>query len=85
VEFNRLAIAPLIQNQKTLVAALDCHFLRQSGKHTESLGKFYHNQQPTSQHGRAETELEISTLAIIDVDHNTAYHLSTRQTPKDNQ
>jgi hypothetical protein len=75
VEFNRLAIAPLIQNQETLVAALDCSFIRKSGKHTEGLGKFYH-----SQHGRAETGLEISTLAIIDVDYNTAYHLSTRQT-----
>jgi hypothetical protein len=76
VEFNHLAIAPLIQNQETLVAALDCSFIQKSGKHTEGLGKFYH-----SQHGRAETGLEISTLAIIDVDYNTAYHLSTRQTP----
>jgi hypothetical protein len=76
VEFNRLAIAPLIQNQETLVAALDCRFIQKSGKHSEGLGKFYH-----SQHGRAETGLEISTLALIDVDYNTAYHLSTRQTP----
>ena len=60
VEFNRLAITPLIQNQENLVAALDCSFIQKSGKHTEGLGKFYH-----SQHGRAETRLEISTLAII--------------------
>jgi hypothetical protein len=55
---------------------MDCSFTKKSGKHTYGLGKFYN-----SQHGRAETGLELSTLAIIDVDYNTAYHLSTRQTP----
>ncbi len=29
--------------------------------------------------------MEISTLAIVDVDYNTAYNLSTRQTPVSNQ
>ncbi|OQW90576.1 MAG: hypothetical protein BWK78_06660 [Thiotrichaceae bacterium IS1] len=76
VEFNQLAIAPLISNQKTLVAALDCSFIPKSGKQTYGLDKFYH-----SQHGLAETGIEISTLAIIDVDYNTAYHWSIRQTP----
>lgn len=32
VEFNRLAIAPAIHSQATLVAALDCSFIRKSGK-----------------------------------------------------
>jgi len=31
-------------------------------------------------HGKAEKGLEIFTLAVVDVDYNTAYHLSTRQT-----
>ena len=31
--------------------------------------------------GKAETGLEISTLVIVDVGFNTAYHVSTRQTP----
>jgi len=29
---------------------------------------------------KAEKGLEISTLALVDVDYNTAYNLSTRQT-----
>jgi hypothetical protein len=40
------------------------------------LGNFYNGKQ-----GKAETGLEISTLAIVDVGFNTAYHVSTRQTP----
>lgn len=47
-----------------------------SGKHTEGLGKFY-NGVP----GKAEKGLEISTLAVVNVTENTAYNLSTRQTP----
>jgi hypothetical protein len=43
---------------------------------TYGLGNFYNGKQ-----GKAETGLEISTLAIVDVDFNTAYHVSTRQTP----
>jgi len=37
--------------------------------------KFYLSQQ-----GKAEKGLEISTLAVVDVDYNTAYNFSTRQT-----
>jgi hypothetical protein len=58
------------------IAVLDASFMEKSGGKTDGLGKFYH-----SKHSKAEKGLEISTLAVVDVDYNTAYQLSTRQTP----
>ena len=39
------------------------------------------NQFYNSKPGKAETGLEISTLAVVEVTDNTAYNLFTRQTP----
>jgi hypothetical protein len=58
------------------VAALDCSFIKKSGHKTYGLGKYWNGQQ-----GQAEKGLEISTLAMVDVDYNTAYHVSSKQTP----
>jgi hypothetical protein len=77
VEFNRLSLAGLPSKEPTLIATLDCSFNEKSGKHTYGLDKFY-NSQPS----QPEKGLEISTLAVVDVEYNTAYNLSTRQTPK---
>lgn len=77
VEFNRLSLSGLFGRGRRLAVATDCSFCPKSGQHTYGLDYFYH-----SQHRRAEKGLEISTLALIDVDYHTAYHLSTRQTPK---
>jgi hypothetical protein len=77
VEFNRLSLLPLCEEaETTLIAATDCSFVSKSGKHTEGLGKFYNGVQ-----GKTEKGLEISTLAVVNVTENTAYTLSTRQTP----
>jgi hypothetical protein len=73
LELNRLSLEHL--TDKTLILAVDCSFISKSGKHTYGLDKFYNGKQ-----GKAEKGLEISTLAMIDVDYNTAYNLSTRQT-----
>jgi hypothetical protein len=62
------------------IAALDCSFVTKSGKKTYGLGKFWDGKQ-----GKAEKGLEISTLAVVDVDYNTAYHVSTRQTPPESK
>ena len=77
VEFNRLSLSGLFGRGRRLAVATDCSFCPKSGQHTYGLDYFYH-----SQHRRAEKGLEISTLALIDVDYHTAYHLSTRQTLK---
>ncbi len=57
------------------VAILDSGFVSKSGKKIYGLCHFY-----KSSHSKAQTGLEISTLAIVDVDFNSAYHVSTRQT-----
>lgn len=76
IEFNRIGNSEIIPVSATLIAALDCSFVGKSGDKTYGLGKFWDSKQ-----GKAEKGLEISTLALIDVDYNTAYHVSTRQTP----
>lgn len=73
VKFNSLSLEHL--TDKKLILAVDCSFISKSGKHTYGLDKFYNGKQ-----GKAEKGLEISTLALVDVDYNTAYNLSTRQT-----
>ncbi|CDH46828.1 transposase [Candidatus Contendibacter odensensis] len=76
VKFNRLSLADIIANNSTWVVAIDCTFCPKSGEQTYGLDHFYNSQQ-----GRAENGLELSTLALVDVDYNTAYPLSSRQTP----
>jgi len=76
-EFNRLSLAAVVASGHTVVVALACSFIQKSGVPTYGLDYFYN-----SSHHRAEKGLEISTLALVDVDYNTAYHLSSRQPPK---
>ena len=76
IEFNRIGNELMLPKNAVKIAALDCSFVRKSGKETYGLGKFW-----DSKLGKAEKGLEISTLAMGDVDYNTAYHVSTRQTP----
>lgn len=75
-EFNQLGIREVTANAAILIAAMDCSFIQKSGDKTYGLGKFFDSKQ-----GKADKGLEISTLAVIDVDYNTAYQVSTRQTP----
>lgn len=41
VEFNRLAISNIIPKLHTQIAAIDCSYIKKSGKHTYGLDKFY--------------------------------------------
>ncbi|CDH43094.1 MAG: transposase [Candidatus Competibacteraceae bacterium] len=77
VEFNRLSLAETLTHNSTFAVAIDATFIPKSGPCTYGLNSFYKGAQ-----GRAEKGLEISTLALVDIDDNTAYHLSSRQTPK---
>lgn len=76
VEFNRLSLAEVVTCGSSFAVAIDSSFIQKSGKKTYGLGYFYNSAR-----GQAETGLEISTLALIDINYNTAYHLSSRQTP----
>lgn len=80
IEFNRLGNCVALGASATLIGVLDCSFINKSGTKTYGLGKFWDAKQ-----GKAEKGLEISSLAVVDVDYNTAYHISTRQTPPESK
>lgn len=77
LEFNKACLSDLTQNGHTWVFVMDCSFAEKAGDHTYGLDYFYNGAN-----SRAEKGLELSTLGLIDVDYNTAYPLSTRQTPQ---
>jgi hypothetical protein len=76
VEFNRLSLAEVVTCGSHFAVAMDSSFIQKSGKKTYGLGYFYNSAR-----GQAQMGLEISTLALVDINYNTAYHLSSRQTP----
>ena len=80
IEFNRIGNSEVIPLSATLIGAMDCSFVAKSGDKTYGLNKFWDSKQ-----GKAEKGLEISTLAVVDVNYNTAYHVSTRQTPPESK
>lgn len=73
--FNRLLVARIIPPTATQVVALDASFIKKSGHKTYGLGWFFNGCS-----GRAEKGLEVSLVSLIDVEANTAYALSVRQT-----
>jgi DDE superfamily endonuclease len=74
--FNAHLIAATPPAVGARIAAMDHSFIPKSGKHTHGLDWFYNGSASRSQKG-----LEISTLAIIDVQARQAYPLSAQQTP----
>ncbi|HLP87015.1 MAG TPA: transposase [Nostocaceae cyanobacterium] len=58
------------------IAATDCSFIHKSGKKTYGIDYFYNSSR-----GKASKGLEISVVAIVDVDTHIGYSLSARQTP----
>lgn len=73
-EFNRLVIEQSCSPHRILAA--DCSFLPKSGTKTPHRGKFWNGCV-----SKAMSGLEISEIAVIDVDKNTAFHLECLQTP----
>ena len=61
---------------KECIIAIDCCFIGKSGKKTFGLDWFWSGCANASKKG-----LEISTIALVDLFYNTAFHLSTMQTP----
>ncbi|UBF25977.1 hypothetical protein K9N68_31310 [Kovacikia minuta CCNUW1] len=55
---------------------MDCSFIPKSGKSTYGLDWFYNGSQSRTQKG-----LEISVIAVIDVEAQRGYSLSVQQTP----
>jgi DDE superfamily endonuclease len=60
----------------TRIGGMDCTFIPKSGKATYGLDWFYNGSA-----NRPEKGLEISVIAVIDVDAHRGYSLSVKQTP----
>ncbi len=73
-EFNRLLIDQTCSQHRIIAA--DCSFVPKSGKQTPHLGKFWNGCV-----SKALPGLEISEIALVDVEKNTAFHLECLQTP----
>ena len=61
---------------KNLIIALDPSYISKSGKNTPGVGYFWSDVAGTSKWG-----LEITGIAAVDIDANSAYHLEAVQTP----
>lgn len=73
---NAKLIEMTIGQGTTYIGAMDCSFIRKSSKATYGLDWFYNGSENRTQKG-----LEISVIAIIDVDAHQGYSLSVQQTP----
>lgn len=74
-EVNHLIVSELKMEEQTLVLAMDATFIGKSGKHTPGLGRFWNGSD-----GRAEKGLEVSLVAVVNVETKTGYALEARQT-----
>jgi hypothetical protein len=75
VAFNRQLINETIRPDGTRVVAFDPSFLAKAGKKTYGRDFFWN-----SAHHQAEKGLEVSVLSIVDLESNTGFTLSARQT-----
>ncbi|MBE8967321.1 transposase [Nostocales cyanobacterium LEGE 12452] len=58
-----------------MIAVMDCSFIAKSGKKTFGLDQFYNGS-----HNRVERGLEVSLVAVVDVETEVAYSLLAEQT-----
>ena len=76
--FNQRLIEQLRCAEHTQIAVVDCTFVEKSGRHTHGLDWFYNGKTQ-----RAERGLELSVVAIVDIEQNSGYALSAQQTEAD--
>ena len=74
--FNQQLIQQVCSASRLIVA--DCTFLPKSGKATPKIGKFWNGCV-----GKAMPGLELSTVAVVDIEKHTAFHLGSLLTPGD--
>jgi len=74
--FNMIGTEMSVTPHTLMIAAPDCSFIPKSGRGTYGLAEFYNSICAEAGKG-----LEISELAVTDVNYNTAYSVSTWQTP----
>ena len=75
-DFNTALVQQICSPHR--IIAGDCTYLPKSGKQTPHVGTFWNGCV-----GKAMPGLELSSLAVVDVNHHTAFHLLCQQTPAD--
>jgi Transposase DDE domain len=75
IKFNAEVISMAIPSSREQVAAIDCSFVKKSGKMTWGIDSFYNGSI-----GKSEKGLEISVISVIDIDACQGYTLSVQQT-----
>jgi DDE superfamily endonuclease len=73
--FNSKLIEETISATSRAIGAIDCSFIRKSGKQTYGVDYYYNGSASKSEKG-----LEISVIAVVDVDGHQGYTLSVQQT-----
>lgn len=73
--FNAAVIEAAIPDDHVKIGVMDCSFIAKSGKKTFGLDAFYNGSQ-----GRVEKGLEVSLVAVVDVQTETGYGLLADQT-----
>jgi DDE superfamily endonuclease len=75
--FNQYLV-DIFYPDENFIAAMDCSYIRKSGKKTFGLAKFWSGCSQKALKG-----LEISTIALIGIRHKVCFSLCTEQTPAD--
>jgi len=73
--FNAAVIKVAVPENQAMIAVMDCSFIAKSGKKTFSLDRFYNGS-----HSRVERGLEVSLVAVVDVEMEVGYGLLAEQT-----
>ena len=76
ISLNAELIDAALDGEHFQVAVIDASFAPKSGKATYGLDRFYNGKA-----SRAERGLEISMIAVVDVEQAIGYSLSVQQTP----
>lgn len=74
-KLNTEVIKAAIPPNHQMIAVMDCSFITKSGKKTFGLDQFYN-----STHTRVEKGLEVSLVAVVDVETETGYAVLAEQT-----
>jgi hypothetical protein len=75
-QFNQYFLELALNPEHTVIAVIDCSFLRKSGKKTDGKAYFYNGVA-----GKSEQGLEISVISIVEIETRLSYSLSVQQTP----
>lgn len=73
--FNAEVIKAATSENHAMIAVMDCSFIAKSGKKTLGLDQFYNGS-----HSRVERGLEVSLVAVVDVETEVGYGLLAEQT-----